>query len=942
MRLSARALAALGAVGLCLGNVGRIPSAALGGRTTPLVAADLVVVAVWVFLLLAITSGRGRIVVDDVMSATAAFLAAATVSTGLAFARYGLGIAEGAGVAAFLIRWIAYFGWYPFVVWCLTPDESRDAWRYIERALLVFAIAGIVQSAFFPGFAQMIHDGGDLPTWDVQGRRLVSSVLDPNFAGAFIAIALLFRLARVAEGIRESGVTLVTLGAALLLTVSRSSILALVVGLVMLAGVRGLRLRLFRVLVVGTILVLPFLSLLLSFAGSFNKLRYDASAAQRLVPWVRAGRLVQEHPLFGVGFNAIRQAQESHGWRAIGGADVSFDGGLIFVAAMTGMVGLFLYVRMLLRVARGARRVWRDSSLPAVDRAHATATVAATVAVIVHSLFVNSLLLPFVMQILWIMWGRLAHVRAMRRAKLGLAVALPLALVAGCDPCAGTVSCSTNPHVTVTGSVVDHVTGAPTSGARVALRVSLSGESVGDASATTDAQGLWQASVAALDEGPAVAQITITAPQLPSYTVAGVPVRASRRSGDATVVGLWTDIPFVRHLATVVHASSPLVNAQVHFAVKSGPALVSGQTDGTTNGAGIFELDFTAHDVGSLVGDLTVTHPALPSPLILRGYSIPLDYRFSIPSPTGTIGRGKLLAYGGELIFRGTGAKAPGVAVEFQRTGGIATTVDRTTTTTNASGFFVVNLAPASEDADGEVIGDLTFRPPSAAATTYKSVRLATYDSTFIRSMGLWAYGERWAWALELWRNDSLKPSPNVRVQFARTGGLAISPATISGVTAADGRVELRASVQDTGFVDGQLTVLPQVGPQRVIRGIRLRTNADEQLHFGGVVSYGPSLRYVGEVLTSDGAPVVGARVQWTQTSGVSAAPPTLDVVTDVNGRFPLTLYPSVDGGAIGRVRVRPPAPWPATAEFVFDNLRLDSFESPELKLAVTYRIPRP
>jgi len=41
-------------------------------------------------------------------------------------------------------------------------------------------------------------------------------------------------------------------------------------------------------------------------------------------------------------------------------------------------------------------------------------------------------------------------------------------------------------------------------------------------------------------------------------------------------------------------------------------------------------------------------------------------------------------------------------------------------------------------------------------------------------------------------------------------------------------------------------------------------------------------------------------------------------------------------------VRVRPPAPWPATAEFVFDNLRLDSFESPELKLAVTYRIPRP
>ncbi len=942
MRLSARLLAALGAIALCLGNVGRIPSAGLGGRGTPLVVADLVVAAVWAFLLFAVVLGRGRIVVDDVMSATAAFLAAATVSTGLAFTRYNLGVLDGAGVAAFLIRWIAYFGWYPFVVWCLTPDESRDAWRYIERALLVFAVAGIVQSAFFPGFAQMIHDGGDLPTWDVQGRRLVSSVLDPNFAGVLIVIALLFRLARVAEALPESGVTMATLGAALLLTVSRSSILALVVGLVVLAVVRGLKRRLFRVFVVGAVLVLPFLSLLISFAGSFNKLRYDASAAQRLVPWLRAGRLVQEHPWFGVGFNAIRQAQESHGWRAIGGADVSFDGGLIFVAAMTGIVGLFLYLRMLLRVTRGARRVWRDGSLPSVDRAHATATVAATAAVVVHSLFVNSLLLPFVMQILWVMWGRLAHIRAARRARLGLAVALPLAFVAGCDPCAGTLNCSTAPRVTVTGTVVNHATGAPVAGARVALHVANAGGSTSDASTTTDAQGVWDASVGANEEGPAVAQITITSPQLPPYTVINVPVRASTRTGEVTAVGRWTDIPFVRHLATVVHESSPLVNAQVHFAMSSGPKLVSAQTDCATNGAGIFELDFTAQTVGQLVGDLTVTHPALPRPLVVRGYSIPLDYRFGIPAPAGTIGRGKLLAYGGELVFRGTGAKAPGVVVEFQRTGGIATKVDRVTTVTGGTGFFVVDLAPASEDADGDVIGDLTFRPPAAAPAIYKNVHLATYDSAFIRYMGLWAYGERWAWALELWRNDSLKPSPGVRVQFARTAGPAISPATINATTGSDGRIELRASVQDTGTVEGQLTVIPQTGPQRVIRGISLRTNPDEQLHFGGVVSYGPSLRYVGEVLTTDGAPVVGAQVQWTETSGIAATPATLDGVTDSNGRFPLTLFPSADGGAIGRVRVRPPPPWPAGAEYVFDNLRLDSFESAELKLAVTYRIPRP
>jgi len=546
------------------------------------------------------------------------------------------------------------------------------------------------------------------------------------------------------------------------------------------------------------------------------------------------------------------------------------------------------------------------------------------------------------MQVLWVMWGRLAHIRATRRARLGLGVALPLALVTGCDPCAGTLTCSTSPRVTVTGNVVSHVNGAPVAGARVELRVTTADGTPGVASATTDAQGLWEASVPAADEGAAAAQITITSPQASSYYVAGIPVRASRKNGDATSVGIWTDMPFVRHLATVLHQSVPLVGAQVNFVVRSGPALVSAQTSGTTNGAGIFELDFSSQSLGQLVGDLTVTHPTLARPLIYRGYSITLDCRFGIPAPTGTIGVGKSLTYAGELVFRGTGAKAPGVGVEFQRTGGLATKAERALATTDQTGFFVLDIAPESEDAEGEVIGDLTFRPTATAPTTYKNVHLATYDSTYIRSTGLWAYGERWAWAIEVWRNDSLKPSSGVRAEFARTGGLAISPATISGTTASNGRFELRASVQDTGTVEGTLTVFPPVGPQRVISGIRLRTNADEQLHFAGIVSYGPALRFVGEVLTTDGARVVGAQVQWTQTSGVPATPTVLDGVTDADGRFPLTLYPSADGGAIGRVRVRPPPPWPAGTEYVFENLRLDSFASSELKLAVTYRIPRP
>jgi len=942
MRLSARGVAALGAIGLALGNVGRIPALALGGRNSPIVLADVVVALVWVVLFVAVGSGRARIVVDDVMSAAFAFVIAAAVSTAFAFSRYNLGIVEGAGVVAFLVRWFAYFGWYPFVAWCLTREESRDAWMFIERALLVFAIFGIFQSAFLPGFAQMVHDGGgDLPTWDVQGRRLVSSMLDPNFAGILVVIALVFRLSRVAEGVRENAVAMAILATAVLLTVSRSAILATVVALVVIAIARGLKLRLFRILVVGIVLVLPFLSLLMSFAASFNKLGYDASAAQRLVPWIRAGRLLIEHPWFGVGFNAIKQAQESHGWRALGGADVSLDGGLLFVAAMTGVVGLWLYVRMLVRVARGARNVWRDGAMDPADRAHATATAAATAAVVVHSFFVNSLLLPFVMQILWVMWARLAHVRAARRTRMGLAVLLPAAVLASCDPCGGAISCSSSPHVTLTGTIVGHTDGAAVPNAKIDVSVTDATGATSTASSTTDAQGVWQATTDVHGDGNTTARVTVSAPNAPSYTV-NVPVRASSNRGDATAVGLWTELPFVRLLATVVRSQTPLAGATVHFAQQSGPTILAARIDATTNGSGIFELDFAAQSIGNLVGVLTITHPSLDKPLVIQNYTIPLDYRFVVAAPSRVIRSGKLLAYGGNLIFRGTGAAAPGVRVEYQRTGGISTTTELSSSTTDANGFFLVALTPIGDD-DGDVIGNLTFRPATGAPTTYTGVHLAAYDSTFFRSLGLWAYGERWAWAIEIWRNDSLKPVAGLRAQFSRTGGLAISPDPINGLTTAtNGRIELRAGVNDTGFVDGQITVFPATGPPRVIQGIHLRTNPDDNLHFGGVVSFGPSLRYVGEVLTTDGTPVVGARVTWTQTSGIPATPAALDGVTDVNGRFPLTLYPSADGGVIGRVTVRPPPPWAAGTQFVFDNLRLDSFESADLKLAVTYKIPKP
>jgi hypothetical protein len=240
------------------------------------------------------------------------------------------------------------------------------------------------------------------------------------------------------------------------------------------------------------------------------------------------------------------------------------------------------------------------------------------------------------MQILWIMWARLAHVRAARRSRIGLAVLVPVVALAGCDPCAG-LSCSTTPHVTITGTIVNPTTGAGAPGVSIALRVTDAGGHSAETTTTTDASGVWQATVDLQTSGNANAVVTVSTTTA-SYT-ATLPVKTSTKRGDAIAVGLWTDVPYIQQLLSVVVKDQPLVDAVVHFEQKSGPHVLVAQTDSRTNGAGIFELRFVAQTLGSVVGVLTITHPSLASPIVLPDLAIGLDYHFKIAAPNGTIFR---------------------------------------------------------------------------------------------------------------------------------------------------------------------------------------------------------------------------------------------------------------------------------------------------------------
>lgn len=389
---------------LIVGHLGRIPLLSGAGKEAPVLLNDLMIVAVAAAA--ALIAARNRFLrLDTTARIALAFCAVGAVSAVLAVPRFGLSLYELAFSSAYLLRWLAYFTIYLAAINWLELRDVPRIWRTLEAMVVAFAGFGIFQSIFLPGFAQMVYPGSAGVTWDYQGRRLVSTFLDPNFAGAFIGLALLVQLALVMTGTRIHLWKLLLLGTALALTLSRSSVLAVLVGLLFLVAVWGVSRRVLQLGVAAAVVLSPVLPWIVGYGLTLNKFTVDASALGRVFSWLRALRIFADNPVLGVGFNTYGYVQRAYGMDVGGASAFGLDGGLLFIAVTTGIVGLTLYSAMLLGVVRRCRRIWRDARYSAEERGLALGAAAATVMLLVHSIFVNSLVYPFLMEALWILWA---------------------------------------------------------------------------------------------------------------------------------------------------------------------------------------------------------------------------------------------------------------------------------------------------------------------------------------------------------------------------------------------------------------------------------------------------------------------------------------------------------------------------------------------------------
>lgn len=275
--------------------------------------------------------------------------------------------------ALYLGRFLILAGLYLVMADVKWPGQKWLIWVGVATAIF-----GLIQYRFWPDIRPLQAVG-----WDPHYYRVVGTLLDPGFTGIILVLALILLVVNHWRGWQ---CLFVICYLALALTYSRSSYLAYLVGMTVIAWVKRAPRFLLMVMLAGvlTLVVLPRQS-----GGEGVNLQRQSTIAARLANWRHAAVIIADRPFLGVGFNAYRYAQRDYGFleadwpttHAGAGADAS----LLFAWATTGILGLWVYLRF-----------WRK--VIDVKNIIITASVAALFA---HAFFLNSLFYPWVMVWLW-------------------------------------------------------------------------------------------------------------------------------------------------------------------------------------------------------------------------------------------------------------------------------------------------------------------------------------------------------------------------------------------------------------------------------------------------------------------------------------------------------------------------------------------------------------
>jgi len=278
----------------------------------------------------------------------------------------------------YLARFGLYFGLY--IVCSQNGDFKKN---FLTKLLLsagsLSAIFGIGQYLFFPDIRPLTIYG-----WDPHYFRVVGTFLEPGFIGLICVLTIVLSL------LTNSWLSLIISYICLALTYSRSSYLAFLAALSVLAYFR----KSWQLLAGGIVVLLVTIIILPRPSGEGAKLERQFSIFSRIQNWQQAIEVIKAKPLLGVGFNFYRYEARDKGfldpnrWQ-FSHSGAGIDNSFLFILATTGVFGLLTFIWLIYELIK--------------KNLNNGLFIASLVAICMHSIFNNSLFFAPVMIWLWVL-----------------------------------------------------------------------------------------------------------------------------------------------------------------------------------------------------------------------------------------------------------------------------------------------------------------------------------------------------------------------------------------------------------------------------------------------------------------------------------------------------------------------------------------------------------
>jgi hypothetical protein len=413
-----------------------------------------------------------------------------------------------------------------------------------------------------------------------------------------------------------------------------------------------------------------------------------------------------------------------------------------------------------------------------------------------------------------------------RRLRRLVPAASAFALLASCDPCAGTASCRVPTFFAINGQIVNAVDGRGVNGIRIdAIRVAGVASDRDSLTTTTSDNGFFRFDVGAAGQGGATFDIVVHTPRLDQPYRVPVNVTARNQAGDADVLDRWVADPYFASFLELYWrgSSDERISVPFTFTRTSGAVLTSPTFSTTTDGAGraqFFQFSTFPRTFEPVVGDLSINLPAPFRPEVQRGVSVAPTHLYR--PPPGIIRRpaGPALSYFVEVYDRRTIRRVPGVRMTFHRVSGAQVEPNDFERVSGDGGRLYINPRPLES---GEVVADITLVPPPPGGPQRFRATFPTFDADETRMFSTWGVQPHMPYFAIL--SGGGRTLPGVTVEIRRTGGIALDSSFIVRTTDAEGNFIINPQPQAVGDAIVELTVrAPAPFRPFLVRNLRLPT----------------------------------------------------------------------------------------------------------------------